>query len=62
MHKTEFDDEILQDVFISLAQLNAGEGVEHEKAKQLVLNRITVFDKLCVNLDMDDAGIDTLSC
>lgn len=60
MHRMGIDDEILQDVCISLAQLEAGEGIEHEKAKQLVLNRISAFDKLCVNLDVDDAEIDSL--
>ncbi len=32
--------ELLQDVQISVTQLNEGKGIEHNKAKELVLNRL----------------------
>ena len=32
--------ELLQDVQISVAQINSGEGIEHNEAKQLVLGRL----------------------
>lgn len=32
--------EVLQDIHTALGQLNAGQGIEHSKAKELVLSRI----------------------
>lgn len=33
--------EVLQDIHTALGQLNAGQGIEHSKAKELVLNRLS---------------------